>query len=232
MKVSDLTARIERFRTELHEHAALWGQSLDATIPDYPIKNGQVLRQQFASLARQLGTLRPYFVGLGLPTTMGNAYGQWDAFDSAVSNDVAPRKGPSMEAVTSQLDQALGKLDGMDADSEFQLEVKPPPGRPQHVTNIYNLSGAQSRVNVQSADRSVNVSTITENQVFTRIRQAITEGVRDNAEKKAILDKLTELEGAINSEHVVSRYQEFINVVASHMTIILPFIPALAQMLK
>ena len=34
------------------------------------------------------------------------------------------------------------------------------------------------------------------------------------------------------SDDFVSNYQAFINSVANHMTIILPFIPALAQMLS
>ena len=232
MTVRDLTARIERFRAGLKSHADLWGQSLDETIPEYPISNGPVLRTQYEDLARQLGTLRPYFRKLGLPEIMGNAFGQWDAFDSAVSNDVAVRKGSSMEAVLSQLHQALGKLDGMNPDSEFSLDTHTRPHQPQHVTNIYNLHGAQSRVNVQSTDHSVNVITIEQQQVFEHVRQAITQGVADDAEKNLILDKLDKFEKSLHSEHVVSRYQDFINAVASHMTIILPFLPALAQMLK
>ena len=232
MKVRELTAKIERFRLGLKSHADVWGQSLDSTFPEYPISNGSVLRTQYETLARQLGTLRPYFRKLGLPEIMGNAYGQWDAFDSAVSNDVAVRKGSSIEAVLSQLQQALGRLDGMNADSEFSLETKIRPQQPQHVTNIYNLHGAQSRVNVQSTDSSVNIVTIEQQQVFEQVRQAITEGVADDAAKSLILDKLSKFEKSLHSEHVVSRYQDFINAVASHITIIMPFLPALAQMLK
>ena len=95
MNVAEVIARLEKFRRDLDAHAKLWGQSLDHTIPEFPIRNIEDLRSQSNSLARQLGTLRPYFEKLGLPSIMGNAYiGQWDAFDSAVSNDVAPRKGP------------------------------------------------------------------------------------------------------------------------------------------
>jgi hypothetical protein len=139
MNVAELIARIENFRRNLEEHFKLWGESLDDTIPDYPVCNLESLRPQYDSLARQLGTLRPYFERLGLPSIMGNAYiGQWDAFDSAVSNDVAPRKGQSVEAVLSQLQQALGKLDLMNPNSDFQLkaEATTVAQGPQHVTNI------------------------------------------------------------------------------------------------
>ena len=168
MTVYELSSRIEKFRAELDEHFNLWGESLNGTIPEYPIRNVERIRKQYDSLARQLGTLRPYLERLGLPSIMGNAYGRWDAYDSAVSNDVAPRKGPSIEALLSQLQQALGKLDSMVPDYEFPLQqerarVQP---EPQQVTNVYNLQGANSRVNIQSGDHSVNVSTITERQVF------------------------------------------------------------------
>jgi hypothetical protein len=103
MTVRELSSRIEKFRAELEEHVKLWGESLDNTFPEYPIRNHERIRKQYDSLARQLGTLRPYFNRLGLPSIMGNAYGQWDAYDSAVSDDVAVRKGSSIQAVLSQL---------------------------------------------------------------------------------------------------------------------------------
>jgi hypothetical protein len=230
MTVRELSSRIEKFRAELEEHVKLWGESLDNTFPEYPIRNHERIRKQYDSLARQLGTLRPYFNRLGLPSIMGNAYGQWDAYDSA---DVAVRKGSSIQAVLSQLQQALGKLDSMAPDSEFPLQqehihVRP---EPQQVTNIYNLQGANSRVNVQSRDHSVNVSTITEQQVFSQVREAVIKGVPDEGEKLAILEKLDAMEKSIRSADFLPKYQAFINAVANHMTIILPFIPALTQML-
>lgn len=38
------------------------------------------------------------------------------------------------------------------------------------------------------------------------------------------------MEASLNSSSFLSSYQAFINAVASHMTLILPFIPALTQM--
>jgi hypothetical protein len=233
MKISELSSRIEKFRTELDEHADLWGQSLDHTIPEYPIRNREKLRLQYDGLARQLGMLRPFFGKLGLPTIMGNSYiGQWDAFDSAVSDDVAPRKGQSIQAVLSQLQQALGKLDSMDPDSEFGLERnKEQHTIPQNVT-IYNLQGAQSRVNIQSNDHSTNVSSITEKQLFSEIRNAVEQNVPDGPGLKDILAKLDDLETAKHSDRFSSRYQAFINAAAAHITVVAPFIPALTQMLN
>jgi hypothetical protein len=235
MKVAELSSRVEKFRKELNEHAELWGRSLDRTMPDYPIRNHDQIRAQYDGLARQLGTLRPYFKKLGVPTIMGNSYlGHWDAFDSAVSDGVAPRKGQSIQAVLSQLNQALGKLDLLNPDSEFSLDSEPVgPAAPHHVTNIiYNLQGAQSRVNIQSNDLSTNVSSVTEPELFSKIRSELSQGIRDEEALREVLTKLDELEAAKGSKNFLSKYQDFINAAAAHMTILAPFLPALTQMLK
>ena len=232
MKVRDLMRRIEAFRDDLQAHYELWGESLEQPLPDYPVKNVSTLREQVSGLARQLGTLKAYLQALGLPTIMETAYGQWDAYDSAVSNDVAARKGSSIEAVLPQLEQALGRLESLDPESDFESRQERQT-RPtaQHVTNIYNLQGAHARVNVQSTDHSLNVSAITEKEVFSGLRQAVSGGVSDDAERRDILERLEALERSAHTQDFLSRYQAFINAVASHMTIILPFIPALTQML-
>ncbi len=230
MKVRELASRVQKFHDDLESHFALWSQSLQQPIPDYPVRNIEKLREQTNSLARQLGTLRPYierFVQSTIMTVMGQ---RWDAYDCAVSNDVSVRKGPSIEAVLPQLQQMLGRLESMNQDEEIPLESKGSHGRPGTV-NIYNLHGSHSRVNIQSNDGSVNVSSITEQQVFSGIREAVGQGVSDASERKVILEKLDALEKSVHSDDFVSKYKEFINIVADHMTIILPFLPALSQML-
>jgi hypothetical protein len=54
----------------------------------------------------------------------------------------------------------------------------------------------------------------------------------EEAERATILERLDALEASVHTASFVSNYQTFINAVASHMTIILPFMPALAQMLN
>ena len=119
MKVSELRAKLEVFLADLEKHAQLWRRSLDDTIPQYPIVNGDLLRQQSNKLARQLGALRPYIDRFGLPSTMTAAGREWDIYDSAVAIDVAIRKGYSLEGVFPQIQQMLGRLDAMNANSEF-----------------------------------------------------------------------------------------------------------------
>jgi hypothetical protein len=230
MKVRDLASKLQKFHDDLELHYDLWRPSLDQPIPDYPRRNVAKLKEQSKSLARQLGALRPYIEQL-TPTTMLEMAGRsWDAYDSAVGNEVAIVKGSSIDAVLPQLQQMLGRLESMNQDAEFSLERAARPGLPQNV-NVYNLHGANSRVNIQSEDKSVNVSSITEQQVFLGIRQAVTQGVADDTERRVILEKLDALQESVHKTDFVAKYQAFINSVASHMTIILPFIPALTQML-
>jgi len=157
MKVKELTERIERFNSELIEHAHLWKGSHDPYLPDYPIKNVTTLREQMARLGRQLGGLRPYIDAFGLPSVMQMAGVEWDVYDSAVSNDLALRKGHSIEGVLSQLQQILGRLDLMNPDDEFPgNERVASAGSGAQPVAIYNLLGSQSRVNIHSNDHSSN----------------------------------------------------------------------------
>lgn len=231
LKVRELTSRVQQFHDDLETHFRLWCQSLQQPIPDYPVRNIETLREQTNSLARQLGTLLPYIERFTSSKTMTVMGQRWDAYDSAVGNDVSVRKGPSIEAVLPQLQQMLGRLELMNPDEEILLEsAKGSHEKPQTV-NIYNLHGSHSRVNIQSEDRSVNVSSITEQQLFSGIREAVTQGVSEVKDRNLILEKLDALERSVRSDDFLSKYKDFINTVASHMTVIAPFLPALTQML-
>jgi hypothetical protein len=122
MKVKDLSNQLEEFRRELNLHSDLWLVSLDQPFPDYPVRNIPQLKEQMSSLARKLGRLRP-FIDQFAPLTIMQfpATGQkWDIFDSAVGNDLCQRKGPSLERAIQQIDQILGRLDGMNQEGDIQ----------------------------------------------------------------------------------------------------------------
>ena len=95
----------------------------------------------------------------------------------------------------------------------------------QQVTNI--LHGPNSRVNMGSVDQSVNVA----GDVFGGIREAFLKQVQAGPERDAILGKLTELEKATGTPSFIERYTEFMAVAANHMTVLQPFVVALAQLL-
>jgi len=98
------------------------------------------------------------------------------------------------------------------------------------VTNIYNLTGTQTRVNIQSSDSSVNISSITNEQLFTGIASEIRQHVADDGQRTEMLAKLDALKHA-DSKTVGERYRELISTAADHMNLLTPFMPALAALL-
>jgi hypothetical protein len=104
--------------------------------------------------------------------------------------------------------------------------------RGEGVTNIYNIYGNQSRVNVGSADSSTNISTVTSEQLFSQIRETISKSGSTDSEKNQLLAKLQDMESAKGYHSFTEKYQTFITAAANHMTLLAPFIPALTQMLS
>src|SRR5215469_13812929 len=227
MTVKELSSRIEAFRSCLVEHRELFIQSLDRYLPDYPKQNVATLRQQQDNLARQLGMLRPYIDSFDFPSIMSMAGVQWDVYDSAISNDVAIRKGESIDGVLQQLQKMLGRLESMDSESQFEPANKQ-RGMPQNVT--IHKHGAQSRVNLNSTDHSHNVLTTMEQSVFSQVRAALENAVTDEAVLKEILAKLDDFEGVAHRPGALEKFQAFVNNTASYMTLIAPFFPALLKM--
>lgn len=122
MKVRELVSSIEKFHHDLESHFDLWQQSLGQPLPEYPVRNIQGLKEQVNNVARQLGKLRPYIEKLCTSTKMGIAGQLWDPYEFAISNDVAARKGPSIEAILPQLQQMVGRLQSLNPEATFSLE--------------------------------------------------------------------------------------------------------------
>ena len=116
----------------------------------------------------------------------------------------------------------------------YQMKVrKGGPARakpPQPTTHIYNLTGTQARVNIQSDDRSINISSVTNEQLFTEIASAISEHVANKGQRTEMLDRLDALKQA-DAKTIGERYREFIGTAADHMTLLTPFLPALTALL-
>jgi hypothetical protein len=103
---------------------------------------------------------------------------------------------------------------------------------PGTITNIYHLHGHGSRVNVNSSDTSINHVAVNSSQLFSGIRASISEGVADEGEKGELLARVNELEASADSPAFATRYTDFIAAAANHMTLLAPFFPALAEVLR
>jgi hypothetical protein len=98
------------------------------------------------------------------------------------------------------------------------------------VTNVYHLQGHSPRVNINSQDSSITNIIVSSEQVFQNLRSAIAT-LPDADERKDIIGKIEALEEAKDSPSFGERYTAFISAVANHITLVVPFIPALTEML-
>jgi hypothetical protein len=103
--------------------------------------------------------------------------------------------------------------------------------KPKETMNIYQVSG-YGRVNVNSTDNSVNVITVSQAEIFAKLRHEITANISAGEEQKNILERVCVLEAAQNSPSFAERYTELISVAANHMTLLAPFIPGLTEMMR
>lgn len=99
-------------------------------------------------------------------------------------------------------------------------------------TAVYILSGAGARVNVNSADNSVNTISISEADVFPKLRSEIEAKVTDSLRRQQIIEKLGELEQSKGSSSYAAKFRDFVSFAADIMTIIYPFIQPLSALIR
>jgi len=107
--------------------------------------------------------------------------------------------------------------------------LKPKEANAMHI--VYQVSG-YGRLNVNSTDNSMNVITVSQEEIFAKLRHEVTSQVPTGEEQKNILERLSALEAAQNSPAFAARYAELISVAANHMTLLAPFLPGLTEMMR
>ncbi len=98
-------------------------------------------------------------------------------------------------------------------------------------TTNYYVQGENARVNVNSTDNSLNVVMGSKEEFFSTLQQRIESGVPEGDEKRKVLDALTALGESHGKPSFAQRYTDFIAAAANHITVIVPFVPALTEML-
>ena len=104
--------------------------------------------------------------------------------------------------------------------------------RARSVQNVYNLTGTNPRVNVNSVDSSVNVITVNSETLFSDLAKVIREKVEDTELRDQLGAIVQLMEQTRSTPEYTGSFQSFIALAATCMTIVLPFIPALTQLLK
>jgi hypothetical protein len=130
------------------------------------------------------------------------------------------------------IEQQVGGLNSIRTQIDRKRLMKKPEPTQSTVTNVYHVYGHNPRWNVNSSDQSVNVVTISNEQIFAELRRQLASFIPAGDEQKDILEKLTALEGAQGSRSFAHRYTDFVSAAANHMTLLAPFIPALSEMLS
>jgi hypothetical protein len=93
---------------------------------------------------------------------------------------------------------------------------------------IFHLHGAHSRVNIGSIDHSTNI--LNEEQLFERLTAALQAGVSAEEERQQLLEGVAGLREETQKQSFYRRYSEFVALAANHIQVIMPFLPALAEL--
>lgn len=98
---------------------------------------------------------------------------------------------------------------------------------------VYNVTGPNARINIGSYDasRNINFHAGSADELFSLIRAAISDGLESQEECEKALEAVAEMETALGTPTFVDRYTRFVGVVADHITLVAPFIPALTELL-
>ena len=97
------------------------------------------------------------------------------------------------------------------------------------IVNIYTASGPNSRININSVDKSRNYHNDSD-LLFSDLKLAL-EGIKEEEIKEKALELLEELNTTKHTPTYLVKYQNFISLLADHLTVIAPFIPALTQLI-
>jgi hypothetical protein len=96
---------------------------------------------------------------------------------------------------------------------------------------VYNVTGPNARVNVNSSDSSTNVANVSSTELFVKIRDAAQAEVKNEAERRLLVERVEAMEASYGSREFAKRYSDFIALAANHMSVFAPFMPALGQLL-
>jgi hypothetical protein len=100
----------------------------------------------------------------------------------------------------------------------------------QKITNVYNINGNNQKVNVNSTDNSININ-FQDNELFDKIILAL-QNMNDDKIKSEAIRLAKEMKESIGKRTFIEKYQNFISVMANHVSIIAPFLPALTGLLS
>ena len=97
---------------------------------------------------------------------------------------------------------------------------------------VYSVSGPNAKINIQSTDLSTNIVNVESAALFDKLRSVIQESVQDADATKRLFEQVDAMHAAVGTKTFLGAYQQFVSVAADHLTLFLPFLPALTQLLS
>ena len=98
-------------------------------------------------------------------------------------------------------------------------------------TIIYNVTGENSRVNVNSNDNSTNQVNNAPEELFETIREVLSKEIKSADEREKLIHLTNQLESAQGTTSFIEKYKNFMSSASDHMSVLSPFLPALASLL-
>lgn len=90
------------------------------------------------------------------------------------------------------------------------------------------VTGDNARVNIGSTDNSTN--TVNQGALFSDVVAAIERGV-PGEHGAVLIEAAREMERTQGTPDFAGAYQRFVGLAADHMTLLIPFLPALTALL-
>jgi hypothetical protein len=100
-----------------------------------------------------------------------------------------------------------------------------------HGPVIYNVTGPNARVNVNSVDGSTNIVNVDAKQLFAKMHKALDDSSIDSPTKEVLRGQIVEMEAETGKNTFAQKYANFMAQAANHMAVFQPFFQALAQQL-
>lgn len=98
--------------------------------------------------------------------------------------------------------------------------------------STFHLTGANSRVNINSHDSSSNVAMSAPEEVFAELRRLVQAHAGDSTRQTQILAVVQEMEEAKGTRRFLDTYTRFTGVVADHIQVYAPLLPFLAEWVR
>jgi len=111
----------------------------------------------------------------------------------------------------------------------IQSTAQMEPSQPTYIT--YNVSGTNTRVNINSTDSSVNIISTESVKIFNNLRKLL-QYIENKEERAKIAQSIDAMEQCVGRDSFLTRYQEFMGIIANHMTVFGPLIPVLTSLLS